>query len=113
MRRDYFGTSHLARSAVGYKRLFSGVPAVFRCQPESRPSSGNVRFAPDFVGFTSRSGPTRRCRHRSGGDPQRSFIWDASSGERYDIRAVQEHFDHSGADTTKVCIRVLNRGLSG
>ncbi len=41
-----------------------------RSTPESRPSSGNVCFAPDFVCFTPRCGPPGRCPRSSGFDPK-------------------------------------------
>ncbi len=45
-----------------------------RSSPYSRPSSFDVRFRADFVCFTSRSGPTRRCPRSSAFDPKRTFM---------------------------------------
>ncbi len=60
-------------SASGYKRLFGPCRRSDRSTPESRPSSGNVCFAPDFVCFTPRCGPPGRCPRSSGFDPLRTF----------------------------------------
>ncbi len=48
--------------------------AVIPNSAEGRPSSGNVRFAPDLVCFTSGSGPDWRCRRRPGFDPNRKLL---------------------------------------
>ena len=96
--------------------FLSGVTTQMRIGllcPRQQTIVGHGRFGPNFVRLTPRSRRSRDPGWTSAFDPQRSFIWDASSGRCYDIRAVQEHLDHSGADTTKVCFRVLNRGLSG
>ena len=63
----------VSMSVYGYERKFSGVPADFRCWPESRPSWANVRFPADFVRFTSRSRLSWWCRLRSVPDPQETI----------------------------------------
>ena len=63
----------LGRGAPGYKRLFGPCRRSDRSTPESRPSSGNVCFAPDFVCFTPRCGPPGRCPRSSGFDPKRTL----------------------------------------
>ncbi len=59
--------------AFGYKRLFGPCRRSDRSTPESRPSSGDVCFAPDFVCFTPRCGPPGRCPRSSGFDPKRTL----------------------------------------
>ena len=66
-------------SAYGYKRLFSGVPADFRCQPESRPSCHNVRFSFDCFCFTPESGPGAEGPFWSAVDPYRKFTIPAAA----------------------------------
>ena len=61
-------------SACGYKRLFSAVPADFRCRPESRPPCPNVRFAPDFACFTPESGPGAESPFSSAVDTYQTFM---------------------------------------
>ena len=60
-------------SASGYKRLFGPCRRSDRSTPESRPSSGNVCFAPNFVCFNPRCGPPGRCPRSSGFDPMRTL----------------------------------------
>ncbi len=50
-------------SPLGYEAKFGPGRRADRSTPKSRPSSGNVRFAPDSVGFTRRCGPPGRCPH--------------------------------------------------
>ena len=57
-------------SGYGYKRRFGPCRRSDRSTPESRPSSGNVCFAPDFVCFTPRCGRPGRCPRRTACDPR-------------------------------------------
>jgi hypothetical protein len=56
-------------SLFGYKPKFEGPPQSVRSTPDSRHSSGNIRFGPNFVCFTPRCGPPGRCPRSSGVDP--------------------------------------------
>ena len=82
--------SQAGMSGYGYKRLFGPCRRSDRSTPESRPSSGNVRFAPDFVCFTPRCGPPGRCPRLSGFDPERTFsrICGSAGGYRKPVIAV-------------------------
>ncbi len=60
-------------------RLFSGVPADFRCQPESRPSCPNVRFSVDCSCFTPESEPGAEGPFWSAVDPYRKFTIPAAA----------------------------------
>ena len=48
----YRSTAGIPMSPFGYKRLFGPPRRSVRSTPKSRPPSPNVRFTPDFVGFT-------------------------------------------------------------
>ncbi len=60
-------------STHGYKRRFRPRRWYDRSTPESRPSSGNVRFRCDYVRFTPNSGRKWLWRWMSGYDPKETF----------------------------------------
>lgn len=68
-------------SPFGYKRRFGPRRWYDRSTPESRPSSGNIRFAPNFVCFTPRNRSTGSMLRESGFDPKqpcgplRRLVW--------------------------------------
>ncbi len=63
-------------SAVGYTRTFRGPGEVVRSTPESRHSSGDVRFDGCLVWFTPGSGQWRARAMRAGYDPEPTFSPD-------------------------------------
>ena len=61
-------------SGYGYEQTFHGVRQRVRSAPNNGHSCVDVRFAPNFVRFTSRSRPSWWCLQRSAFDPQRTFL---------------------------------------
>ena len=68
-------------SPLGYKRLFGPCRRSDRSIPESRPSSGNVCFAPDFVCFTPESGRGRHPRRSGSRTVRISTALDSRNGQ--------------------------------
>ncbi len=87
-------------SAYGYKRLFGPCRRSDRFTPESRPSSGNVCFAPDFVCFTPRCGPPGRCPRSSGFDPKQTLALPKEV-EHWSLTTLREKLVKIGAKAVR------------
>ncbi len=61
-------------SEFGYKQTFRPCLGHVRFTLSFRHSSAEVRFRPDFFGFTPGNRPSWWCRRRAEPDPKRPFV---------------------------------------